>query len=96
MSDETQPKFELVDLAAYRSEHSDKATDWTPLDALKQVIEKIESGEWPVSQIYVACAWGEEDGTLARSHACAGCRSSMETLGLLAQHMYDRGGPDAS
>ena len=77
--------MDIVDLNKRRSEESEEAQTWTPIDALKDALKKVESGEWPATCVYVAVCW-DADG-VSENRACVSARSNREAIGMLTQHL---------
>lgn len=79
----------VVNLRAQIAKKTGDGRKWTALDALKECVEKIESGEWDVEMIYVAMkSKAGDDGCYAIMSRCAGM-TRVEALGLLQEHIYD-------
>jgi hypothetical protein len=78
-----------INLAAHRAARSGDCRDWSPLDALRECIEKIESGEWDVEMVYVAMKTrADRDGNFRTPSRCAGM-NRLESIGLLSDHLHD-------
>lgn len=79
---------DVVNLSALRAEKSQDCRDWSPLDALRECVAKIESGEWDVEMIYVAIKTRPDAGGQYRTPSrCAGM-TRLETIGLLQDHLH--------
>lgn len=79
---------DVVSLNSKRAEKSGDCRDWTPLDALRETVAKIESGEWDADMIYIAIKTKPgADGRYGLPSRCAGT-SRIESIGLLQEHLH--------
>lgn len=79
---------EVVDLARLRVDKSGDSRDWTPLDALRDVLDDIESGKINPRIIYIAMECPDADGQHTFfDFQCAG-GLKLEYIGLLSRHLH--------
>lgn len=80
---------DVVNFSAARAAKTGDCRNWSPLDALRECIAKIESGEWDVEMVYVAMKTrAGADGKYRTPSRVAGM-SRLETIGLLSDHLHD-------
>lgn len=77
----------IESLGAHRARKSDDCRVWTPLEALRELIAQIESGEANVDMVYVACYGDNPKGGVDYVYKAAG-GTKIELLGLLARHLH--------
>lgn len=85
---------DVVSLNAERAAKSGDCRDWTPLDALRETIAKIERGDWDVEMIFIAMKTrAAPDGEYRTPSRSAGM-TRLEVIGLLQDHLHGvlRGG----
>ena len=79
----------IESLAKVRTEASGDSRDWTAVDALRDTLNDIETGEIGVPRlIYIAMECETEDKTLVEyQFQCAG-GTKLEYIGLLSRHLH--------
>lgn len=80
------PDSEVVDIARLRVDKSGDSRDWTALDALRDVIDEIESDNIKPRIIYIAMECRDGDYAFY-DFQCAG-GTKLEYIGLLSRHLH--------
>ena len=75
-----------VNLAAEKARRTGDCRDWSPLDALKETVREIESGERDFDMIYICARLKTDDGMAEYTWRAAGM-THLESLGLLYKHL---------
>lgn len=79
---------EPVSLAARRVDRSNDCRDWTPLEALRELVKDIESGARNPRAIYVAMESETDEASYTKlGFVCAGA-DRTELVGLLMRHVH--------
>ena len=88
------PVSEVVDfaeaplsLAEARASRSQRASDWTPRDALIELLRQIDRGDFKVDQLVMAYRLTEPDGG-TRTTFSAAVPDLLTSLGLLQRGAY--------
>ena len=79
---------EVVDFTARRWNTVDNSTNFKPLDALREAIRMIESGEYEADQVVVCFGRRTDDGGSGQTFAQAGSYTFHEALGLVTAVQY--------
>lgn len=79
---------EPINLNAKRALAAGDARLWTPLDALKDAIAKVESGDLKPDLIYIAMRESDDKANLASWPATMAGGTAIEITGLLATHLH--------
>jgi len=77
---------EIESLAKARAGKSGDCRDWSPLDALKETIREIETGERNPDMIYICAREKTKDMSAVYNWRAAGM-THLETIGLLYKHL---------
>lgn len=77
----------VTSLGARRAEKTADCREWTPLEALRELIAQIESGEANVDMLYIACYGDNPTGGVDYLYKAAG-GTKIELIGLLARHLH--------
>jgi hypothetical protein len=77
----------VIDLASRRKSGSTDPDSWTPLEALKYTIERIERGELDPCNIFIAMEARDQTKKVSSfPFVCAGPGTKLEFCGLLSYH----------
>lgn len=79
---------EPVNLNAHRARAAHDSRLWSPLEALKDAVAKIESGELKPDMIYIAMRECDDEANLANWPATIAGATNIETVGLLTMHLH--------
>ncbi len=76
-----------ISLAKARADKSGDCRDWSVLDALREALRLVESGELDATMVYVAFQTRvpDEPDTVEYRWQCAGA-TKLELVGLLTRH----------
>lgn len=77
---------EPINLNAVRSRKTGDCQDWTPLDALKELVQEIEAGEADPDMLYVCMRERSEDNSAEYNFKAAGV-NTLEAMGLVYKHL---------
>lgn len=82
---------DVINLGERRAGKTHRATDWTPIEALRWLIGEIEAGRIKADRMYVAIV-GDDPKTdeVVHEWVSAGNRTKLEAVGLIAQHLHFR------
>ena len=95
MTDDADASFAdaPISITEARAGRVHDAAQWTPRDALVDLLRRIDRGEVNVKQLVIAYAVETGDGGTASKFSAAGTKGLLEGLGLLqrASHLLQQG-----
>lgn len=77
-----------INISAARAKQCGDCRLWTPLDALRDTIERIESGKLNPDMLYIAMR--EVAGSMASWPSTSAGVTSIEAAGLLSAHLHEQ------
>lgn len=80
---------EIINLGAARSAKSGNSRDWSVLDALREAIKAVESGEFQADMVYIALTASLEGSEREFTYFTAG-GGRLQIIGLLAENLQAR------
>ncbi|KIZ39058.1 MULTISPECIES: hypothetical protein [Rhodopseudomonas] len=83
---------DIINLGSVRADRKGDALAWTPLEALRDTVARIERGELNPTMLYIAMRESSGDGGADHPFVNAGT-SNLDCVGLLTQHLHFRCAP---